>query len=143
MSQWPHDRPNFRASANTSTMLSRYSRPDVLGAPLLLAALACSSAPTPSARDVVDANDTGRTLAGNNDTERALLARVGKLPSGNAQQIGGASVVAQPPYVAASGRTCRALLIAAAPARPAQHRLACSNGESWFFVPDVFGSSGE
>lgn len=124
-------------------MLSWYSQPGVFCAPLLLAALACSSAPAPSARDVVDANDTGRTLSGSSEGERALLARVAKLPSGSAQHVGGASVVAEQPYAAASGRTCRALHISAAPARPAQHRLACSNGESWFFVPDVFGLTGE
>ncbi len=105
---------------------------------LLLLALACSSAPRLSARDVADANDTGRALAAKSDDERGVLGRLAVLPSGKHERVGGATVMAEAPYTAASGRTCRALRLTQAPTQAARRRLACSDGKAWFFVPDVF-----
>jgi hypothetical protein len=103
--------------------------------------VSCASQPTIGARDAADANDTGSTLKAQTSTERALLQRLGNLPSGSPQQVGDAVVVAEAPYAAASGRTCRALQITSSNESHAQSRLACTNGISWLFVPDVFGSS--
>ncbi len=101
---------------------------------------ACSAQPQTSPRDVADANDTGGRLAPSSDGERALLLRLSKLPSSAPQRVGDATVVAEPAYQAASGQTCRALHLTQANAA-ARHRLACSDGKTWFFVPDVFGSN--
>lgn len=109
----------------------------------MLLPLACAATPQPSAREVADANDTGQTLVGKTEQDRAVLREVAGLPSGVARRIGGTSVLAEAPYVAASGRTCRALQLSAQTPSPTTHRLACSDGQAWFFVPDVFGSSGE
>lgn len=102
---------------------------------------ACAATPQPSAREVADANDTGQALAAKSEQERAVLREAASLPSGVARRINGTNVLAEAPYVAASGRTCRALQLSEQ-ASQAIHRLACSDGKAWFFVPDVFGSNG-
>lgn len=102
--------------------------------------VACSSSPAASARDVADANDTGRTLDAKSDTDRAMLRELPTLPSKTPRQVGNATVVAEPSYASASGRSCRALRIKAAGHQPTA-RLACNDGKHWFFVPDVFGGS--
>lgn len=101
---------------------------------------ACASARPPSDRDIADANDTGRTLTADTAAERELLRRLPQLRAGTPQSIGEDSVVAEPAYTAASGRTCRALWLTSGKAGNTSHRVACSNGSEWFFVPDVFGS---
>lgn len=101
---------------------------------------ACAAAPQPSAREVADANDTGQALTAKSEQERAVLREAASLPSGVARRISGTNVLAEAPYVAASGRTCRALQLSEH-ASQAIHRLACSDGKAWFFVPDVFGSN--
>jgi len=101
---------------------------------------ACAAQPQPSPRDVADANDTGRRLPPSGEADRTLLRQLAKLPSGAPQRVGDALVVAEPAYQAASGQTCRALHVTQAKAS-ALHRLACSDGKTWFFVPDVFGSN--
>jgi len=105
---------------------------------LLLLPLACSSAPQPSARDVADANDTGRSLAAKSDDERALLGKLAALPSGQPHRFGATTVVAEAAYTAASGRTCRALHLTRASTQVSHDVLACKNGNAWSFVPDVF-----
>lgn len=104
--------------------------------------MACSSAPQPSARDVADASDTGRAVTAATQTERELLQLAADLPVGKARKVGTAMVISEAAYVAASGRTCRALHVTAAGSGTAVHRLACNDGKSWFFVPDVFGGNG-
>jgi hypothetical protein len=102
--------------------------------------IACSAAPAPSARDVADANDTGRTLNARSESERALLAEAGALPNTSSRRFGSTSVSAEPPYTAASGRTCRVLHITDATSTAARERLVCSTSNGWLFVPDVFGA---
>src|SRR5690242_18437720 len=118
-------------------------RSGVFGAGFLMLLIsflsACSRQPETSPRDAADANDTGRMLAAQGESERALLSQLGTFPTGTARRVGDTSVVAEAPYAAASGRTCRALHISAPGAREQRHRLACSDGKAWFFVPDVFG----
>jgi hypothetical protein len=100
---------------------------------------ACSRQPETSPRDAADANDTGRVLSAQSETERSLLTQLSTLPTGTARRVGDATVLSEAPYDAASGRTCRALQITTPGAREPRHRLACSDGKAWFFVPDVFG----
>lgn len=102
---------------------------------------ACSGQPAASARDVADANDTGRTLSPQTANERQLLQQLSQLPNGTARQIGDANVVAEAPYSAASGHTCRAVQLTSRQKRTADHRLACTDGHAWFFVPDVFAGA--
>ncbi len=109
-----------------------------LGAPLFLLS-ACASTPGPSARDVADANDTGATVDAKSASDRALLRELSALPSGTPRRIGDATVIAQAPYAAASGRSCRALHVTLTHPETVTHRLACSDGKTWFFVPNVFG----
>jgi hypothetical protein len=108
---------------------------------LLLLPLACSSVRQPTARDVADANDTGRTVPAVSATERQVLDRVAALPSGTATRIGDATVNAEAPYAAASARSCRALHITLSSSRQPVHRVACNDGRAWFFVPDIFGTA--
>jgi hypothetical protein len=92
---------------------------------------------------VADANDTGRTLLARSESERALLGQIAALPSGTPQKVSGLTVVAEPSYAAASGHTCRALHFTPAGSQQTQHRVACSDGRAWFFVPDVFGAASD
>lgn len=108
---------------------------------LLLLPLACSSVRQPTARDVADANDTGRAVPAVSATERQVLDRIATLPSGSATRIGDATVSAEAPYAAASARNCRALNITSSASRQAVHRVACNDGRAWFFVPDIFGTA--
>lgn len=98
----------------------------------------CSAQPSSSPRDVADANDTGRTLVPQTPSERLLLEQLSQLPNGTARRVGDASVIAEAPYSAASGHTCRAVTLASSQSRKATRRLACSNEGHWFFVPDIF-----
>lgn len=109
---------------------------------LLLLPLACSSVRQPTARDVADANDTGRSVPAVSATERQILDRVAALPSGTSTRIGDATVNAEAPYAAASARSCRALSITSSATRQPVHRVACNDGRAWFFVPDIFGTTG-
>jgi hypothetical protein len=102
---------------------------------------ACASSPALNPRDVADANDTGRTLAPASQSERELLHRMPELPAGPALRIGDDSVAAEAAYTAASGRTCRAVRLTASKTGKTSHRVACNDGGSWFFVPDVFGGN--
>lgn len=99
---------------------------------------ACSAQPATSPRDAADANDTGRVVAPASDSERRLLKELPTLQSGRGRSVGDAKVVAEAPYASASGKTCRAVHVTPSQARDVRHRLACSDGKSWFFVPDVF-----
>jgi hypothetical protein len=107
----------------------------------LVTLAACSSAPPASARDVADANDTGRRVAATSDSDRALLNQLSALPNGRPQRVGDATVIADAPYSAASGRNCRALHLTTSHSNQTK-RLACSDGQLWFFVPDVFHGEG-
>jgi hypothetical protein len=108
----------------------------------VLLAIACSSQPAASASDIASANDTGRTVTATNDGERALLKEVANLPSGASRQVQGLTVRAGKTYAAASGRTCRALTVTSSGSKAPTERLVCSDGASWFFVPDVMGGTG-
>jgi hypothetical protein len=102
--------------------------------------LGCSSQPALSARDAADASDTGGKLAARSPSERALLDSLPSLPPGVARRVGAVTVTAEAPYAAASGRTCRVLRLDADRKGQGSRRLACSDGTSWFFVPDVFSA---
>jgi hypothetical protein len=104
---------------------------------LLAILTACSSPAPPSARDAADANDNGRTVDAKSDGERALLKNISALPSSVPRRMGDAVVVAEPFYDSASGRRCRAVHLTTQKTR--SDRVACTDGRSWFFVPDVFG----
>lgn len=108
-------------------------------AALCLGTLACSATSTVSARELADANDTGRTLAAKSAEERQLLQHVPQLRSDHEELVGGLRVVAEPVYEAASGRRCRGITNR----QTGERRLTCSDGGAWFFVPDVFGAAKE
>jgi hypothetical protein len=119
----------------------RRSCTELAGAGALILAMTAGgcSRPAVEPRAVADANDTGATLAPRNDVERAVLKAVSSLPTGAPSRVAGATVVAEAAYTAASGRTCRSLSINNPPGSQSVYRLACANGGSWFFAPDVFG----
>ncbi len=103
---------------------------------------ACSTVRQPSARDVADANDVGARLGPSGAAERTILTRVATLPSGRAAQLDAETqVIAEAAYQAASGRTCRAIRVTTKARQVVTDRLACSDGDAWFFVPDVFAGS--
>ena len=71
--------------------------------------------------------------------ETKVLAQLEQLPPTQASTIDGLSVVADAPYAAASGKTCRRLtLTSVKPPKASRVRLACRNGDAWGFVPSVF-----
>ena len=103
---------------------------------------ACAATPGASARDIADANDTGATIGAKSEADRAILRELPTLPTGSPRRVGEATIVAEAPYTAASGRSCRALHVPALASHKASDRLACSDGKTWFFVPNVFGADG-
>lgn len=105
-----------------------------------MVALGCASARPATATDLANANDTGSALSGRNDAERDVLRALPSLPSGTERNVSGITVTAEPAYVAASGKTCRALTLGSGQKSPVS-RLACSEGQAWFFVPGVFWDS--
>lgn len=110
--------------------------------PLALLSLgACSRPASISARDAADANDTGQSVDAKNSSEREVLKQIPTMPSGAARRFGDLWVTAASPYAAASGRTCRPLELGQTRAQQTIHRLACTAGGAWFFVPDVFATS--
>jgi hypothetical protein len=102
------------------------------------AAFGCGGGPKPNPRDTADANDTGRTLPARSSSEENVLRQAAGLPAGTPHTVGDVVVVAEPAYQAASGRTCRSLSITDRK-KAVTHRLACTEGKTWFFVPDVLG----
>ena len=134
--------PEWLGKDSTGLMDGRSTERRWSAFPLLLLPLACSSVRQPTARDVADANDTGRAVPAVSATERQVLDRVATLPSNVATRIGDATVNAEAPYAAASARSCRALHITLSASQQPLHRLACNDGRAWFFVPDIFGTTG-
>ncbi|HVY31779.1 MAG TPA: hypothetical protein VHB79_34825 [Polyangiaceae bacterium] len=102
--------------------------------------VACSSQSPISARDAADANDVGSSTPARTALERSVLQELPKLPSGVARPFANATVTADAPYAAASGRTCRAIHLGGVTTGKSE-LLACSSGADWFFVPDVFGAT--
>ena len=133
--------PEWFGKDSTGLMDGRATERHWSSLALLLLPLACSPVRQPTARDVADANDTGRTVPAVNATERQVLDKVAALPSGVATHVGDATVSAEAPYAAASARSCRALHITLSASQQPLHRLACSDGGAWFFVPDIFGAA--
>ncbi len=116
------------------------------GALCALTLMGCAGAPPPEPRAIEDANDTGRTVDARSGAETEVLRAVPTLPVRQPRRIAGLVVTADSAYSAASGRTCRALSINPAANKPSQgstQRLACTSGDAWFFVPDVFGETDE
>ena len=71
--------------------------------------------------------------------EAKVLAELERLPPAQERTIDSLSVVADAPYAAASGKTCRRLTMTSRkPPKTSRTRLACRNGDSWGFVPSVF-----
>ena len=90
-------------------------------------------------------------VAPGDELERELLRRLPELPAEQPVTIHDTTVIARAPYFAASGRTCRALTIAASGAASgaaagqgaegaSRARLACREDGAWFFVPQIFRS---
>jgi hypothetical protein len=79
------------------------------------------------------------------EAERELLTRIDDLPSDEPVSVGGQVFVAGEPYAAASGRTCRTITHGSEPSASGHGtvRLACEDGPSWVFVPDVFQASSQ
>lgn len=94
----------------------------------------CGSAP-PSDHEIAYARSMRPTTElATTATEERALERAANLPSDEAVQLEGQTVLAGPIYTAASGRRCRELHIGDG------ERLACEalDAEGWVFVPDVF-----
>ncbi len=72
--------------------------------------------------------------------ESAVLAAMPRLSSGKPKTIGALVVIAEAPYFAASGRTCRTVRIKRKGQRAGRTRLACEDGDAWFFAPSVMGA---
>lgn len=83
-------------------------------------------------------NNPGGRVEAADDDERHILAEADRLPVGKETTIGATTVVAEAPYAAASGNTCRWLVLATK-GGAGTRRLACNDGSGWFFAPDVLG----
>jgi hypothetical protein len=81
----------------------------------------------------------GGTAEAGSPAEEKVLERLADMPPSKAQRVGDLAVLAEAPYSAASGKTCRRVtLTKSAEPRTSRTRLACSDGGPWRYVPDVF-----
>lgn len=87
---------------------------------------------------VVEGPGTGGRVEAGSDDERRILAQADALPAGEKTTVGSLAVVADEPYFAASGRTCRWLTVFTGKVG-GDRRLACKDQRGWFFAPDVLG----
>lgn len=74
--------------------------------------------------------------------EREFLIRLADVPAGQPVAFGSQVFVADAPYFAASGRTCRPVTVR--PREPdgqVDFRLACEERDGWVFVPDPFADA--
>lgn len=81
---------------------------------------------------------TGTKVAPKSDVEREALIGLDDLREGEARSIAGVEIRAEPPYAAASGTVCRWLTMKSATVE--SRRLACKDGTSWFYAPDVLAA---
>jgi len=102
------------------------------------------------------AADGPTPLIGNGKAEAAspaeakVLEQLERLPVAQARNVDTLSVVADAPYAAASGKTCRRLtLTPVEPPKTSRTRLACKDAgqhagaSAWGFVPSVFSAPTE
>ena len=76
--------------------------------------------------------------------EAKVLEQLERLPVAQARTVDALSVVADAPYAAASGKTCRRLtLTPLEPPKTSRTRLACKDAGHWGFVPSVFSAPTE
>jgi len=97
-------------------------------------AAGCGSAP-PSEHEIAYARSLRpSTELATTPAEERALEQAPSLPSDEAMELEGQSVLASPIYTAASGRRCRELRFGAGA------RLACEalDADGWVFVPNVF-----
>lgn len=115
-----------------------------LHALMLAAALAAGCGAGARTRPESAAVSPPSAVAPGDDLERELLRRLPELPAEQPVAINDATVIARAPYFAASGRTCRALIIQGSgqgSGSEARSRLACREDGDWFFVPPIFRSA--
>jgi hypothetical protein len=80
---------------------------------------------------------TGGVVKPGSDAERRVLEKIATIPSEQPVTIGGVVVRAEPAYFAASGRMCRRLVLTRRGQDNGKIRLACKDGRSWFYAPEV------
>lgn len=81
----------------------------------------------------------GKHLAEQPAADQDILAKLASMQPGDTQAVGEVSIEAGQSYIAASGARCMPVTISRFD-RPesARQRLACANGQSWFFSHNVF-----
>ncbi|MFW6067625.1 MAG: DVU3141 family protein [Myxococcota bacterium] len=109
---------------------------------ILLAGAGCASSPPTDHEIWHESGLRPGRMPPDTPGERELLARLPQVPVNEPVNLGGQVFVADEPYHAASGRTCRPVTVrsAAGDAR-ARVKLACEERGSWVFVPDPFDGS--
>jgi hypothetical protein len=94
-----------------------------------------SAAPAPADYTAAHEKITGK--------DAGIAALIADMRAGDTKTIDGRTVTAGLIYDAASGRPCKTItLIDATNQAAGQTRLACKNGTRWFFVVDIFSSTG-
>lgn len=116
----------------------------VLLAVVVLSSVACGpSQKAPPAEPGYSVLVSPGTSEPRDELERSILAKLSELPADAESTIEGRTVIAGRVYAAASGRTCRSIIIHGDDKSPLRNRLACRMGEAWAFVPDAVRRPGE
>lgn len=118
-------------------MTGRGKTARILVAGVVLTMMACGSPQHTASEGQYKALSEPTTEQPVDAVERAILTRIEDLEPGRAVAIEGSSVTAEAAYYAASGRTCRNVLIRRDDTE--RVRLACRLDNAWAFVPDVLG----
>lgn len=98
---------------------------------------ACATTPVPLGRVAVSA--IAEDMNRNSASQSALLLELGSLKAGEKRNHGDMTIEAGAIYVAASGSRCRTVTMTVSDkATSMSKRLACVDGQDWFFSKDVF-----
>lgn len=123
---------------NPEAQAPRRARPWVLVVMACSVSFGCSSTSSNANADSPASVLGDGTAEAASPAEAKVLARLDELPVAEARAVDGISVVAEAPYAAASGKTCRRLtLTPSTPPKTSRTRLACKDAERWGFVPNV------
>lgn len=115
------------------------ARPQLLVIVVCIVMSGCGSTSSNASADTPSPVLGDGTAEAASPAEAKVLARLDQFPVAEARSVDTISVVADAPYAAASGKTCRRLtLTPSTPPKTSRTRLACKDADRWGFVPSVF-----
>lgn len=108
----------------------------------LLVLAGCLAVVTGCASTASPPQDLGQSESVTNDRtpiESAILAEISAMKPGDSGEAENVSFIAGKTYTAASGKRCMSVTLTESPsAGGTKDRVACENGQHWYFPKDIF-----